>query len=183
VVGVASPSDGSGCGEPALHSEGMKGIPMARNQIQIKCINKDDRKNPYERITHVGGVDSTGKSWRIPQEAAITHIESANGRSGLKYRGEILSGLKWLEADSATNTSRRKMTATSQTTCSASRSVPRHERAAPNIARESFRLYGGDTHASNEQAERQRANPYRPALRASINLESGVPWQSTSGGR
>jgi hypothetical protein len=39
--------------------------------LQIRCINKDDRNNPYERITHVGGVD-----WKITQVNAINYIKS-----------------------------------------------------------------------------------------------------------
>jgi len=37
---------------------------------EITCINKDDRYNPYERITHVGGV-----GWRMTQRDAIDRIE------------------------------------------------------------------------------------------------------------
>jgi hypothetical protein len=38
---------------------------------QIACVNKDDRKNLYERITHVGG------SWgKITQSEAIQQIET-----------------------------------------------------------------------------------------------------------
>lgn len=40
-------------------------------QAQIKCINKDDRYNPYERILYVGGDD-----WKISLSAAIQHIEA-----------------------------------------------------------------------------------------------------------
>jgi hypothetical protein len=41
---------------------------------QISCINKSDRYNPHERITHVGG--SAGGGWRITQEDAIHLIET-----------------------------------------------------------------------------------------------------------
>lgn len=48
--------------------------PQTRPQTaQIRCVNKRDRPNPYERITHVGGV--TGTSWKITQEDAIGKIE------------------------------------------------------------------------------------------------------------
>ena len=36
-------------------------------------MNKRDRPNPYERITHVGGV--TGTQWKLTQEDAIGKIE------------------------------------------------------------------------------------------------------------
>jgi hypothetical protein len=42
---------------------------------QITCINKIDRPNPFERITHVGGGVGKDK-WRITQQAAIDHIQS-----------------------------------------------------------------------------------------------------------
>lgn len=36
---------------------------------QISCINKDDRNNPYERITHLGRTSGgeDGGAWRITQ--------------------------------------------------------------------------------------------------------------------
>lgn len=43
---------------------------------RVRCINKSDRENAWERITHIGGVNSDKKRWRITQERAIEGIES-----------------------------------------------------------------------------------------------------------
>jgi hypothetical protein len=46
------------------------------NNAEIKCINKSDRTNPHERITHIGGPNNDGTRWRMTQEDAIAHIEA-----------------------------------------------------------------------------------------------------------
>jgi hypothetical protein len=41
---------------------------------EVLCINKSDRPNPHERITHIGGRNSDGTIWRLSQEHAIQGI-------------------------------------------------------------------------------------------------------------
>ena len=44
-------------------------------RIRIQCINKSDRYNPHERITHIGGVNTDGTRWKITEAEAIKGIE------------------------------------------------------------------------------------------------------------
>lgn len=56
--------------------------------VQIKCINKSDRDNPHERITHVGGTNQNGTRWKLTQEAAISGIESGKYRFFVSVNGD-----------------------------------------------------------------------------------------------
>ena len=44
-------------------------------RIEIKCIKKNDRNSPVERITHVGGKNSDGKNWKQTTSKTIQEIE------------------------------------------------------------------------------------------------------------
>lgn len=59
---------------------------MATQTVQIKCINKSDRANAWERITHVGGF--TDKNWKITQIDAINHIESGAWKFFVSVKGQ-----------------------------------------------------------------------------------------------
>lgn len=42
---------------------------------EVLCINKSDRTNPHERITHIGGRNGDGTGWKLTQQDAIVGIE------------------------------------------------------------------------------------------------------------
>jgi hypothetical protein len=52
---------------------------------QIKCINKQDRPNPHEHITHVGGYEAS--QWKLTQQEAIDYIERGEWKFWVKPPG------------------------------------------------------------------------------------------------
>lgn len=57
------------------------------DSAQIQCINKSDRYNPHERITHVGGVHG-GNRWKLTQPDAITLIEQGKWNFYVSVEGQ-----------------------------------------------------------------------------------------------
>lgn len=55
---------------------------------QIRCVCKNERYNPNDRITHIGGVHLGGKRWKLTQQEAIRGIEDGRFRFYVNAAGE-----------------------------------------------------------------------------------------------
>jgi len=79
---------------------------MSRHQVT--CINKEDRYDPYERITHIGGINGDYSRWKLTQVDAIDSIESGKYEFYVKANGHIVDvivaisryGNKYLKTES-----------------------------------------------------------------------------------
>lgn len=58
---------------------------------QILCINKIDRPNPNECITHIGGKNADGTRWSLPQKEAIVGIEKGTWEFYVNVSGQIVN--------------------------------------------------------------------------------------------
>jgi hypothetical protein len=43
---------------------------------RVSCINKTNRYDPHDRISHIGGINNDSTKWRITENEAINGIES-----------------------------------------------------------------------------------------------------------
>ncbi len=55
---------------------------------QVRYVWKNDRYNPSDRITHIGGVFLDGKRWKLTQQEAIHGIETGRFRLYVNVAGE-----------------------------------------------------------------------------------------------
>lgn len=58
---------------------------------EVLCINKSDRMNPHERITHIGGRNGDRTAWKITQQAAIDGIEGSKWSFYVSRGGRTVS--------------------------------------------------------------------------------------------
>jgi len=58
---------------------------------EVLCINKSDRTNSHERITHVGGRNGDGTAWKITQQAASEGIENGKWSFYVSRGGRTVS--------------------------------------------------------------------------------------------
>ncbi|HEY8009248.1 MAG TPA: DUF3892 domain-containing protein [Methylocella sp.] len=73
--------------------------------MEIKCINRTERMSPHERITHIGGYESS--KWKITLNDAISKMERGEQAFSVQARRKTVgvivavspSGIKYLKAE------------------------------------------------------------------------------------
>ena len=54
---------------------GLSRRPQVATSHQVRCINKTDRFNPWERIRNIGGVNADNTRWKLTEAEAIQGIK------------------------------------------------------------------------------------------------------------
>jgi hypothetical protein len=44
-------------------------------RVRVECVNKTNRTDPHERISHIGGRNPNGERWNLTEAQAIEGIE------------------------------------------------------------------------------------------------------------
>ena len=57
-------------------------------EVEIQCINKSNRMDPYARIRNVGGVQN-GQRWKMTEDEAIQAIRAGRRSFWTKGGGKI----------------------------------------------------------------------------------------------
>jgi Protein of unknown function (DUF3892) len=79
--------------------------------IQISCINKTNRTDRWERISHVGGRNADGTRWKMTEADAIAAMEAGTYRFYTHVDGKSAwvviathNGRKYLKTEADTST-------------------------------------------------------------------------------
>lgn len=59
-------------------------------RAEIKCINKSDRDNAYERIKSIGGTNPDSGRWKMSQEKAVKGVDSGEYDFFVKKDGKVV---------------------------------------------------------------------------------------------
>ena len=51
---------------------------MPTRRIRVSCITRIPRKEPFDRITHLGGTNVDGTRWKVSEERAILDIKQGD---------------------------------------------------------------------------------------------------------
>ena len=61
-------------------------------RVEISCINKDPREDPYKAIKYVGGVRSgDGSPWKLSLDAAVRGAQDGTYDFFVQQGGHVVS--------------------------------------------------------------------------------------------
>ncbi len=63
------------------------------DSMEIRCVKKSGRENPYERILSIGGVKPDGETWTMTEDFAIDGIKNGKYRFFINKGGRSIDVL------------------------------------------------------------------------------------------